>query len=33
METPYTKATYVGNPGPGKYNLEKKHDDIKTKIL
>lgn len=33
IETPFTKATSEENPGPGKYNLEKKKDDIKTKIL
>jgi hypothetical protein len=31
--TPFTKPTSFENPGPGKYNHEKKKDDIKTKIL
>lgn len=33
MEAPFTKPTCIQNPGPGKYNLEKKKDDITTKIL
>jgi hypothetical protein len=33
MDAPYTKPTSIKNPGPGEYNLEKKKDDIKTKIL
>ena len=33
IDAPYTKPTSALNPGPGKYNLEKKKDDIKTKIL
>lgn len=33
MDAPYTKPTSYTNPGPGKYNLEKKKDDIKTRIL
>ena len=33
IETPYTHPTNFENPGPGKYNLEKKKDDIRTKIL
>lgn len=33
IDAPFTKATNEGNPGPGKYNLNKKKDDIKTKIL
>lgn len=33
MQTPFTKPTSFENPGPGKYNHEKKKDDIKTKIL
>ncbi len=33
IETPYTHPTNMLNPGPGKYNHEKKKDDIKTRIL
>lgn len=33
IETPYTHPTSMLNPGPGKYNHEKKKDDIKTRIL
>jgi hypothetical protein len=32
IETPYTKS-YSGGPGPGKYDLDKKADDIKSKII
>ena len=32
-ETPYTKQTYLKNPGPGQYNHEKKKDDLKNKII
>jgi hypothetical protein len=31
--TPYTKPTHIHNPGPGKYNLERKKKDLKTKVL
>lgn len=33
ITTPFNKPTSFENPGPGKYNHEKKKDDIKTKIL
>lgn len=33
IDTPYTHPTHLLNPGPGKYNHEKKKDDIKTRIL
>lgn len=33
IDTPYTHPTHLVNPGPGKYNHEKKKDDIKTRIL
>lgn len=33
IETPYTHPTHFVNPGPGKYNHEKKRDDIKTRLL
>jgi hypothetical protein len=33
IETPYTHPTHMVNPGPGKYNHEKKKDDIKTRLL
>lgn len=33
IETPYTHPTSMLNPGPGKYNHEKKKDDIKTRLL
>jgi|LauGreDrversion4_2_1035121.scaffolds.fasta_scaffold122188_2 hypothetical protein len=33
IDTPYTHPTNLVNPGPGKYNLEKKKDDIKTRLL
>ena len=33
IDTPYTHPTSMLNPGPGKYNHEKKKDDIKTRIL
>lgn len=33
IETPYTHPTNMLNPGPGKYNHEKKKDDIKTRLL
>lgn len=33
MDAPYTHPTNFQNPGPGKYNHEKKKDDIKAKIL
>ena len=33
IETPYTHPTHMLNPGPGKYNHEKKKDDIKTRLL
>ena len=33
IETPYTHPTSMLNPGPGKYNHEKKKDDIKSRIL
>lgn len=33
IETPYTHPTNLINPGPGKYNHEKKKDDIKTRLL
>jgi hypothetical protein len=34
IETPYTKQTFMKNPGPGSYNLgKKKGDDIKSKLL
>lgn len=32
-ETPYTKQTFHKNPGPGAYDIEKKKDDIKNKII
>ena len=32
-ETPYTKQTYHKNPGPGTYNVNKKKDDVKNKIV
>lgn len=33
MQAPYTKPTNIENPGPGKYDHEKKKNDIKTRIL
>jgi hypothetical protein len=34
IDTPYTKQTFMKNPGPGSYNLgKKKGDDIKSKLL
>ena len=33
MEAPYNKPQSLNNPGPGKYYVEKKKDDVKTKIL
>ena len=33
IDAPYTHPTNFQNPGPGKYNHEKKKDDIKAKIL
>lgn len=33
METPFTKQTYIQNPGPGAYKVEKKKDEIKSKIM
>ncbi len=33
MEAPFNKPQTAGYPGPGKYNIEKKKDDVKTKIL
>ena len=33
IDTPYTHPTHLLNPGPGKYNHEKKKDDIQTRIL
>jgi hypothetical protein len=33
ITTPYTHPTNMENPGPGKYNHEKKKNDIKAKIL
>ena len=33
IETPYTHPTNLVNPGPGKYNHEKKREDIKTRLL
>lgn len=32
-ETPYTKQTYLKNPGPGQYEHVPKADDLKQKIL
>jgi hypothetical protein len=33
INAPFTQATRYENPGPGKYDLEKKKNDIKAKIL
>ena len=34
ITTPYTKQTFLKNPGPGSYNPgKKKGDDIKSKLL
>ncbi len=33
MDAPYSRPQVISYPGPGKYNVEKKKDDIKTKIL
>lgn len=34
ITAPFTKQSYVKEvPGPGKYNHEKKQDDIKNKII
>ena len=33
MDAPYSRPQTLNNPGPWKYNLEKKKDDMKTKIL
>lgn len=32
-ETPFTKQSYLQNPGPGHYKLDKKKDDLKHKIM
>jgi hypothetical protein len=29
LDAPYTKQTYIKNPGPGQYFASKKKDDIK----
>lgn len=31
--TPYTKQTFVKNPGPGTYHKDKKKEDIKNKTV
>ena len=34
FNAPYTKQTYLINPGPGQYPIEKKKgDDIKSRLL
>jgi len=33
LEAPFTKNQNLSNPGPGKYGLKKKKDDLKKKIL
>ena len=33
MEAPFNRPQTQAYPGPGKYNIEKKKDDVKTKIL
>ncbi len=33
LNAPYTKQTYLQTPGPGQYPLNKKKDDIKTRLL
>ena len=34
LNTPYTKQSYLKNPGPGAYAVDKKKgDDIKSKLL
>ena len=34
ITTPYTQQTYLGNPGPGQYPVNKKKgDDIKSRLL
>ncbi len=33
IEAPYSRPQVLNNPGPGKYNIDKKKDDVKTKIL
>ena len=33
ITTPFTHPTHLENPGPGKYNHEKRKDDIKARIL
>lgn len=33
LGAPYTKATFIKNPGPGHYLKGKKHDDIKQRLL
>ena len=34
LNAPYTKQTYLRNPGPGEYPIDKKKgDDIKTRLL
>ncbi len=32
LNAPFTSATRSENPGPGKYEIEKKKNDIKAKI-
>ena len=34
LNAPFTKQTYLGNPGPGQYPMDKKKgDDIKSRLL
>jgi hypothetical protein len=34
LNAPFTKQTYLANPGPGQYQIEKKKgDDIKSRLL
>lgn len=33
LNAPYTKQTYIKNPGPGQYFASKKKDDIKQRLL
>jgi hypothetical protein len=34
ITAPFTKQTYLGNPGPGQYPIgKKKGDDIKSRLL
>ena len=33
LNAPFTKQTYIKNPGPGQYFSNKRKDDIKQRLL